>query len=63
MEHAPIPYRTLDPEIEVAIRADRASGRANPHAFDDADVVRREPNPTTMRRSLGLRSRAISRRS
>ena len=45
MEHAPIPYRTLDPEIEAAIRADRTSGRAKPHAFDDADVVRREPNP------------------
>lgn len=45
MEHATIPYRTLDPEVEAAIRADRAAGRANPHAFDDADVVRREPNP------------------
>ena len=40
-----IPYLTLDPEIEAAIRADRAAGRASPFRFDDADVVRREDNP------------------
>ena len=45
MDHTNIPYLTLDPEIEAAIRADRAAGRRNPHAFDDADVARREPNP------------------
>lgn len=40
-----IPYLKLDPEIEDAIRTDRASGWKNPYAFDDADVIRREPNP------------------
>ena len=40
-----IPYLTLDPEVESAIRADRAAGRAHPLRFDDALVVRREPNP------------------
>lgn len=45
MEHATIPYLTLDPEVEAAIRADRAAGRLHPHRFDDADVVRRERNP------------------
>ncbi|HIW75110.1 MULTISPECIES: deoxyguanosinetriphosphate triphosphohydrolase family protein [Gordonibacter] len=40
-----IPYLTLDPDIEAAIRADRAAGRKHPHAFDDAQVKRREPNP------------------
>ncbi len=40
-----IPYLKLDPEIEAAIRADRAAGWKNPCAFDDADVQRREPNP------------------
>jgi len=39
-----IPYLTLDPEIEAAIRADRAAGRKNPYAFSDEDVVRREDN-------------------
>ena len=42
MEHENIPYLTLDPDIEAAIRADRAAGRRNPHAFDDANVTRRE---------------------
>ena len=42
MEHARIPYLALDPEVEAAIRADRAAGRRNPHAFPDEDVVRRE---------------------
>ena len=37
-----IPYLQLDPEVEAAIVADRAAGRANPHRFDDADVVRRD---------------------
>ena len=40
-----IPYLTLDPEVESAIRADRAAGRVHPLRFDDALVVRREPNP------------------
>ncbi|MDO4290590.1 MAG: HD domain-containing protein [Eggerthellaceae bacterium] len=40
-----IPYLTLDPEIEAAIRADRAAGRAHPLRFDDKGVVRREDNP------------------
>ena len=26
-----IPYLTLDPDIEAAIRADRAAGRKHPH--------------------------------
>ena len=45
MERTSIPYRTLDPEVEAAIRADRKAGRRHPRAFDDADVVRREPKP------------------
>ncbi|WP_080797221.1 deoxyguanosinetriphosphate triphosphohydrolase family protein [Arabiibacter massiliensis] len=45
MEQQAIPYLTLDPEIEAAIRADRAAGRKHPLAFDDADVARREANP------------------
>ncbi len=40
-----IPYLTLDPEVEAAIRADRACGWKNPYAFDDAQVQRREANP------------------
>ena len=40
-----IPYLALDPDVEAAIRADRAAGRASPYRFDDADVVRREDNP------------------
>ena len=40
-----IPYLKLDPSIEQAILADRAAGRKNPYAFDDADVLRREANP------------------
>lgn len=36
------PYLSLDPEVEAAIRADRAAGRANPARFRDEDVVRRE---------------------
>ena len=42
---ASIPYLKLDPEVEAAIRADRARGRKNPHAFNDAHVRRRENNP------------------
>ena len=42
---APIPYLTLEPHIEAAIREDRAAGRTNPHRFDDRAVVRREDNP------------------
>ena len=45
MNRANIPYLTLDPDIEGAIRADRAAGRAHPHRFDDAQARRREPNP------------------
>ncbi|AJC11925.1 phosphohydrolase [Berryella intestinalis] len=35
-------YLALDPAIERAIRADRAAGKRNPHAFRDEDVVRRD---------------------
>ena len=42
MEHARIPYLALDPDTEAAIRADRAAGARNPHAFPDEDVARRE---------------------
>lgn len=35
-------YLALDPAIERAIRADRAAGRRNPHAFRDEDIVRRD---------------------
>lgn len=35
-------YLSLDPEIEAAIRADRAAGRETPARFRDEDVVRRE---------------------
>lgn len=45
MDNANIPYLTLDPAVEEAIRADRAAGRLHPRRFDDADVVRRERNP------------------
>ena len=37
-----VPYLTLDPAVEEAIRADRAAGRTNPYRTDDTDVVRRE---------------------
>lgn len=37
-----VPYLSLNPEIEEAIRADRAAGRENPARFRDEDVVRRE---------------------
>ena len=36
MERTNIPYLSLNPDIEAAIRADRAAGRAHPHRFDDA---------------------------
>ena len=45
MERTSTPYLTLDPEIEAAIRADRAAGCMHPHAFDDANVTRREAKP------------------
>lgn len=51
MEHVSInttkslPYLTLNPAIEEAILDDRAAGWRNPHAYNDADVVRRETNP------------------
>ena len=44
MAHA-VPYLSLDPEIEAAIRADRAAGRLSPHRTSDEAVARREPNP------------------
>ena len=37
-----VPYLTLDPAVEEAIRADRAAGRTSPYRTDDTDVVRRE---------------------
>lgn len=40
-----IPYLTLDPAIEKAIRADRAAGRASAYRTPDEAVIRREPNP------------------
>ena len=39
-----VPYLSLDPEIEAAIRADRAQNWKNPQAFKDDDVLRRESN-------------------
>ena len=44
MAQAKIPYLSLDPDVEAAIRADRAANWKNPHAFSDGDVVRREDN-------------------
>ncbi|MDO4501919.1 MAG: HD domain-containing protein [Coriobacteriia bacterium] len=43
--HASVPYMTLDPEVEAAIRLDRANDWQNPHAFRDADALRRLDNP------------------
>ncbi|MFR5827570.1 MAG: hypothetical protein ACLUE1_00040 [Adlercreutzia equolifaciens] len=37
-----VPYLTLSPDVEEAIRADRAAGRVSPYRTDDTDVVRRE---------------------
>lgn len=45
MTAADIPYLKLDPEIEQAIREDRASGWRNPCAFADTDIIRREQKP------------------
>lgn len=42
---AQIPYLTLDPVIEAAIRSDRAANWKNPHAAGDADIRRRDANP------------------
>ena len=39
------PYLTLDPEVEAAIRSDRASHVPNPFCFRDENVVRRDANP------------------
>lgn len=41
----PLPYLTLDPEIEQAILADRAKGVLSPYRTLDTGVVRRESNP------------------
>lgn len=40
-----VPYLRLDPEIEKAVRADRAAGKLSPHRFRDEDVLRREDKP------------------
>lgn len=40
----PLPYLTLDPEIEQAILADRAKGVLSPYRTLDTGVVRRESN-------------------
>lgn len=40
-----IPYLTLDPTVEEAIRADRAAGRMHPQRTPDEAVMRREANP------------------
>lgn len=40
-----IPYLTLDPAVEEAIRADRAAGRMHPQRTPDEAVMRREANP------------------
>lgn len=40
-----IPYLSLNPDVEEAILADRAAGKASPHAFPDEGVLRREANP------------------
>lgn len=40
-----IPYLTLDPAVEEAIRADRAAGRTHPQRTPDEAVMRREANP------------------
>ena len=39
------PYLELDEKVEQAIAQDRKNGWVNPYRFDDADVVRRIPNP------------------
>lgn len=43
--NATIPYLSLDPELEQQIKADMDANVANPHAFRDEDVVRREDLP------------------
>ena len=45
MPAQPVPYLTLDHEIEMQIRADRARHWVNPLAFEDACIVRRDDNP------------------
>ena len=45
MSASKIPYLELKPEIEEAIKHDRATGRQNPYAFNDENVTRRENNP------------------
>ena len=45
MSASKIPYLELNPEIEEAIKHDRATGRQNPYAFNDENVTRRENNP------------------
>ena len=42
MTQSDIPYLTLSPEIEEAIRTDRAANWKNPHAFSNEGVIRRE---------------------
>lgn len=53
-----IPYLTLDPAVEEAIRADRAAGRMHPQRTPDEAVMRREANPhdeATLTRSAFVR--------
>lgn len=45
MTEEQLPYLELDARIEAQIIADRANGWTNPHAFNDADIVRREDKP------------------
>ena len=45
MASARIPYLTLDPLVEEAIREDRATGTLSPYRFDDRAITRREDLP------------------
>lgn len=58
-----VPYLTLDPDVEEAIRADRAAGRTSPYRTDDDAVVRREDFAHDRPRSRARPSCATSRRS
>ena len=42
MRENALPYLALDPEVEAAIRTDRAANWQNPLRFDDEDVTRRQ---------------------
>ena len=45
MASARIPYLTLDPLVEEAIREDRATGTLSPYRFDDRAITRRKDLP------------------